>query len=323
MKYDRNLRASLLFASFRSSSSQFPSTLQVPCQPRNTSFCNIVNSFPCVASHLIELWSADNWPRRSSYASKKYSSSLSCRSSVWYKRLDLLQVGLHLFGSFRGTVHLRPVQHPWQIHAVKRSPGGPDVDADNQAWICAAYPNVTHCGLRSRALCGDATSLHLTKYLVLVECAIYFIFRKEPRHSTESAPSMERSCQVLHLLGTCCHYSCFLVMGYTDGQMAQILVLWLTQRPRPTILPGQLSSFLVSTAPCLRLPPIFQHFATHLSPQVCVTFFFDIHDGDTLHTIEVDPRPSVGRLPNGSRYVPGVPDGVGAPSQMSIMTALP
>ena len=45
--------------------------------------------------------------------------------------------------------------------------------------------------------------------------------------------------------------------------------------------------------------------------------------GDTLHTVEVDPRPSVGRLPNESRFLPGVPDGVAAPSQMSTMTALP
>ena len=112
-------------------------------------------------------------------------------------------------------------------------------------------------------------------------------------------------------------------MGFSDGPMAQILVVSLTQRPRPTILPDQLSSFLVSTAPCLRLPPIFQHFATHLSPQVCVTFFFDIHVGDTLHTVVVEPRPSVGRLSNESRYLLGVADGAAAPSQMSIMTALP
>ena len=159
-------------------------------------------SIPFCASQAI--WSADNCPRRSSHASKVLKQHV----------LPILRLveapgsspsRLHLFESFRGTVPLRPVQHPWQIHAVKRSPGGPDVDVYIQASICAACPNVTYCGSRLRALCGDATSLHLTKYLVLVECAIYFIFRKEPRHSTESAPSMERSCQVLHLLGTCCH----------------------------------------------------------------------------------------------------------------------
>ena len=70
----------------------------------------------------------------------------------------------------------------------------------------------------------------------------------------------------------------------------------------------------LTTSLCLLLVGHFEKFYPH---------GLSIHVGDTLHTAEVDPKPSVGRLPNESRYLPGVPDGVAAPSQMSIMTALP
>ena len=145
------------------------SFIHVSCQPRNTYFCTIINSCPSVPSHFIVLWSADN------------STRAACLPLVHEIQAPSPSSGrLQFLESFRGTVPLRPVRHPQQIHAVKSCPGGPDVDAYNQASICAAYAckrprrrqklNVTCSGLphRTRALCGDATSLHLLRYLVLV-----------------------------------------------------------------------------------------------------------------------------------------------------------